>query len=1703
MLALFTLVAGCPPSASTGSQTRATISGRVVLVDKPGLNDMSRVRVDLGRGEGGVAPDEQGNFEFSDVEPDVYTLVVTFSGGLTLDATGSAYRRHETRVVARAGGSVVLGELRPALGDGAVHGTITHVDGTPGDGTNVDLVLDDGGVLSTTAVGGQYSFSKVPVGRHRVAARQDGYAVSSQGVGVAAVIDRCGAGVTVGVGDEDAPAPTMGLVRAEASFLPGADQTFSVEGNTWYLNTDSPTVRVVSGYAVTASTWLNDDEPPLPSAFNADGYVVQGLPAGVTEWHVELSDGCGYTSRPYTVRLVRDVEAPLLDLVQLNHGATITASPSAVATLLATDVLSPELEMRWVLCSVDASGTESCALDLDEQTFTSLQREFPVNLDADGRLRLKVEVRDASGNVATGSAEIVLDTEPPADVTVTIAGGADEVRQPTVMVSIRATGATLMQVGTASGLAGVPWEPFAAERQMTLGGGDGEKKVFLRLRDDAGNSSDEVYDTIILDTTGPLAGTLSLANGAEHVQDPDVAFRVTGGAEGDFVVLYGDLSAGVLGPFAWGSVPARLDLEPGEGPKLVWAILRDPAGNESAAFFDSVTVDATAPLDPEVTINSGAELTRSVSVVVEVRRDEESSPLDAMRVACDDNIAAAPRVPFTTFTTCLLPPGDGEKLVAVQLEDAAGNASAVRRVAITLDQTAPTLPVLQELNPVLAPEGPEYNVEITLAAPSTDDHFDHHEAIGANLLEWTVFDGTTLTVQLLDEGSAVVRVRGVDSAGNVSAESAVTLTRDTTAPTAPCVETGCGVASPRFINEPSYTVQLAHNGSDEHLAGYDTCVLSATRALDCASNCNEAALNPGPITSSFAVALTSNASNVFCVRSRDAAGNTSAWDSLELVHDDQPPPAPILADPPGVVTGPTVDLFFLATSAVLDLSHYEVLGGAWMDAESYCKTAQPPFCIPPRNLGSFLVDEQGLEVALRIPILRDRVNTISVRAVDKAGNRSAAAQVEVREGSGRLIGTSPDFVFDVQLSGELVTYAADPTGALVRDPGQDLRSGTSDDIEIVLSGTLLGPGSPDRSRRLALAPGMVARVDTAYDVPGVVDGTVVLRTTGDNGYFDDLDDIDVRVTPLPGACGSQLAFRNPSISNGRILVGCSATSTNRDVVLVTPGPNGVFEDTAAPGRDDVVIPIAATAAVETSGVLSHETAAFLMQNGAAWDLQVRLPGPDGILGSGGDDTTATLDTDVVEMPPALVMPTDPGIPSCQKGVAYLKGGRLMLRNVGSDGVLASSDDETIVLRDFGFTVLYGPLRVDMSPGLVFARPYISDEDVVIAAGPDGCFQAHDVLGRDDEITVLRTGSNVDVALGRNAWLQVRRDDNSGNALVLHDTLVRRPLYWKVPTDQVEFGLARGDGFAVLPSSSTILVDRDNVVHRRYDPSLYARWFVGGRRKFASLAEGADRLSVTEAGSDGRFFTADDVVTVVAQDGPGVDVLGPAPHGVALSDDALAWIDTSQGVDYYDRDVMLRYAGTNGIFEGDTDATECTVALTSDDAFREYLTLSGPNAAWERLPNTVQVHESGADRCAVGTITTLPMAGRLKRPFLLGNQVVAVETNGLGYPVGVVALRARGTFANGVDVVPSCRIPPGWSLFAGGGNSLVVDALLDDAMVLILARGAERRTVACHLADGVLRSLDQDLPLPENLASYGSGLLIQTPTTGGVMEVSTR
>ena len=214
---------------------------------------------------------------------------------------------------------------------------------------------------------------------------------------------------------------------------------------------------------------------------------------------------------------------------------------------------------------------------------------------------------------------LTLDTLAPEGLTLAINDGALYTTSVTVKLTVgltdEATTGYQMKIWGIDGVAeeaAASWETYAATKSVTLAEGDGLKTVFIKVRDDVGNETGAVSDTITLNTavpvvtvTGPDKSRISKTAGFNQSIfnfTADVAF-----AEYKVCVVPANSStqdAGTVIPTTAGSsntsgsagnYPAATNIQvtitgtdletasPGDGAKIVKVFVKNEAGTWSVA----------------------------------------------------------------------------------------------------------------------------------------------------------------------------------------------------------------------------------------------------------------------------------------------------------------------------------------------------------------------------------------------------------------------------------------------------------------------------------------------------------------------------------------------------------------------------------------------------------------------------------------------------------------------------------------------------------------------------------------------------------------------------------------------------------------------------------------------------------------------------------------------------------------------------------------------------------------------------------------------------------------------------------------------------------------------------------------------------------------------------------------------------------------
>ncbi len=273
--------------------------------------------------------------------------------------------------------------------------------------------------------------------------------------------------------------------------------------------------------------------------------------------------------------------------IVINGGAEIATSRSVSIRVEATDVTT------LMVLSADSGFVGAEWVPIAE----SAQWSFT----ADGAATLFAKFSDANGLESQPvSDSILIDTLPPMDGSVIINNGAAETGTREVSLTLSATdiGTHVQEVLLANdaGFTGAAWQAFAASMDWTLTEGDGSKTVFARFRDAAGHESDASSDTILLDTSSPLEGSIWLDDDYTNATEVTVHCSAVGATT---LRLSWDEAFTDFLSYPYATTIANVPLpDVDDGTLHLYAQFFDAANNPSDVVSASLVLDTILPTRP-------------------------------------------------------------------------------------------------------------------------------------------------------------------------------------------------------------------------------------------------------------------------------------------------------------------------------------------------------------------------------------------------------------------------------------------------------------------------------------------------------------------------------------------------------------------------------------------------------------------------------------------------------------------------------------------------------------------------------------------------------------------------------------------------------------------------------------------------------------------------------------------------------------------------------------------------------------------------------------------------------------------------------------------------------------------------------------------------------------------------------------------------
>jgi hypothetical protein len=403
-----------------------------------------------------------------------------------------------------------------------------------------------------------------------------------------------------------------------------------------------------------------------------------------------------------------------------------------------------------------------------------------------------------SGNTsASYNDSIILDTQAPTG-SVSINSGTSYATSTSTSLTLSATdigvGISQMMVCNASDFSGCTWETYSTSKSWTLTTGDGNKAVYIKFNDLAGNVSSTYNDTIILDTQVPT-GSITINSGAASTSTGNTTLTISGIDGGSGVSQMEVCNASDFSGCSWEtySTTKSWTLISGDGTKTVYIKFKDNAGNQSSVYNDVILLDTQAP-SGSILINLGDAQTQSLNVSITMNITDAGSGVSQMMICADSSFSGCSWETYSSTKAWTLSYGNGTKTIYAKFVDLAGNQSTTYSDNIVLnssvvDSQPPTGSVSINNG---ASSTTSTNVNLTINA--TDDLSGVSQMIVCNNTSfsgcsWETYNTSKAWILTSGNGTKTVYIKFKDVAGNESTSYSDNITLNIQSTTTPVLDT--------------------------------------------------------------------------------------------------------------------------------------------------------------------------------------------------------------------------------------------------------------------------------------------------------------------------------------------------------------------------------------------------------------------------------------------------------------------------------------------------------------------------------------------------------------------------------------------------------------------------------------------------------------------------------------------------------------------------------------------------------------------------------------------------------------------------------------------------------------------------------------------------------------------------------------------------
>ncbi len=399
----------------------------------------------------------------------------------------------------------------------------------------------------------------------------------------------------------------------------------------------------------------------------------------------------------------------------------------------------------------------------------------------DGMKTVYLRLRDEAGNFSNIiSSAIVLDRTPPGELGVIVNEGNEWVRNAVrrTSVQLNAAGASHFMLSENPDFKGSEWESYKNVTSIILSEEEGEKTLYAKFKDPAGNVSEVITATIKLDFTAPVCEKFSIDEDADFTNNTQKQVKLT--IVAPEAIKMAISNSPILNPTdvssQWEDYVESKDwiLEGEDGLKTIYAVFQDEAGNLSGISSDRIILDRLAPTDCSVKINDNNKFVMPGGNKIPVEMTAEGA--DKFIISEKADLSDGRWELFIPKKVFELSEGDGTKNIYIRFRDKAMNETEIFSGSVILDTRPP------EIRNVSVNEGREYINEPSKQIKITIDAIEVYEMRisqkGHDVSEWEPFAKEKTITLIGEDGEKEIGIFLRDEAGNVAKPVVTTIILD-------------------------------------------------------------------------------------------------------------------------------------------------------------------------------------------------------------------------------------------------------------------------------------------------------------------------------------------------------------------------------------------------------------------------------------------------------------------------------------------------------------------------------------------------------------------------------------------------------------------------------------------------------------------------------------------------------------------------------------------------------------------------------------------------------------------------------------------------------------------------------------------------------------------------------------------------------------